>query len=272
MCGRYASSVRDAEVVDLLDVDDVVGEELPPSWNVAPTDDVRVVLERPLRGQDGRGDGGRGQGGRGDDEDPPGPSRQLRTARWGLVPSWSKDPSTGARMINARSETLTERSAFRVAASRRRCLVPADGYYEWQAVPGQRRKTPWFLRDGDGALLTFAGVYELWRDRSRPDDDPARWLWSVAVVTTAAHDALGEIHDRTPLVVPPGARDDWLSTTTTELEEVRALVASLPEPHLVPHVVGPEVGDVRQDGPHLARPRPPGDGSPGGGAATGGPA
>ncbi|GAA2036234.1 SOS response-associated peptidase [Pseudokineococcus marinus] len=259
MCGRYASSVRDAEVVDLLDVDEVVGEELPPSWNVAPTDDVRVVLERPQRDDDGVGAAAA-------------PARQLRTARWGLVPSWSKDLSTGARMINARSETLTERSAFRVAAARRRCLVPADGYYEWQAVPGQRRKTPWFLRDGDGALLTFAGVYELWRDRSRDDDDPGRWVWSVAVVTTAAHDALGEIHDRTPLVVPPGARADWLSTTTTELEEVRELVASLPEPHLVPHVVGPEVGDVRQDGPHLVEPRARDDGEQDSVAGTGGPA
>ena len=239
MCGRYASSVRDAEVVDELTVDDVVGDELPPSWNVAPTDDVRVVVERPAR------DG---------DDGPQAPRRQLRTARWGLVSSWSKDLSTGARMINARSETVTERSAFRTAASRRRCLVPADGYFEWQPAPGQRRKTPWFLRAEDSSLLTFAGLYELWRDPARSDDDPARWVWSVTVVTTAASDALGEIHDRTPLLVPPGARADWLSTATTELEEVRALVASLPEPRLVPHVVDPAVGDVRQDGPHLVEP------------------
>ncbi|MEJ5914034.1 SOS response-associated peptidase [Pseudokineococcus sp. 1T1Z-3] len=243
MCGRYASSVRDAQVVEELDVEDVVGEELAPSWNVAPTDAVRVVVERPPR-----------EGRDGPEEVPRAPRRQLRTARWGLVPSWSKDATGGARMINARSETLTERSAFKAAAGRRRCLVPADGYYEWQAVPGQKRKTPWFLRAEDSSLLTFAGLYELWRDRSRADDDPARWLWSVTVVTTSAHDALGEIHDRTPLLVPADRRADWLCTATTDAEEVRALVASLPEPRLVPHVVGPGVGDVRRDGPELVEP------------------
>jgi putative SOS response-associated peptidase YedK len=261
VCGRYASSVRDAVVVDELAVEEVVGPELPPSWNVAPTDDVRVVVERPPR-----------PGAEAADAADAAPRRQLRTARWGLVPPWSKDPSTGARMINARAETLTERSAFRTAAVRRRCLVPADGYYEWQAPEpgsGTRRKTPWFLRDEGAALLTFAGVYELWRDRSRGDDDPLRWLWSVSVVTTAATDALGAIHDRTPLVVPADARSAWLDTTTTDAEEVRAMVAALPEPHLVPHVVGPEVGNVANDGPHLVEPVGP-DGTEGAAPDAGG--
>ncbi len=125
MCGCYASTTTDRELRSLFDVVESVGPELGPSYNVAPTQDVRVILERAPR------------------EDPEAePVRQLRSSvRWGLVPAWSKDPKVGSRMINARSETVTEKPSFRAAAARRRCIVPADGYYEWQKS-AHRPKTP----------------------------------------------------------------------------------------------------------------------------------
>ncbi len=181
MCGRYASARRDDELAHRFHVSELVGDELGPSWNVAPTQDVRGVLERVEADH---------------------PVRQLRTLRWGLVPSWAKDSKIGSRMINARVETITEKPAFRRAAANRRLIVPMDGYYEWQAPEsGKGRKTPYYLTDPDGAPLAAAGLYELWRDPSKGDDDPGRWLWTLTVITTNATDTLGHIHDRSPLLL-----------------------------------------------------------------------
>lgn len=237
MCGRYANSRGDSELRAEFGVESVVGEQLDPSWNVAPTQQVRAVLDRTPRA-DPEGD----------------PVRQLRSLRWGLVPSWAKDPKIGSRMINARVETVTEKPAFRKAAARRRCLLPADGYYEWEKRAGQSRKVPYFLHGDDDGVLAFAGLYELWRDHTRPDDDPDRWLWSVTVITTAASDALGHIHERTPLVIPPGLREDWLDTGTTDPAQVAHLLAAVPEPRLAPVEVSTAVNTVTIDGPELVVP------------------
>lgn len=233
MCGRYASTRRDDELADQYRVDQILGEAPGPSWNVAPTDPVRIVLERV---EDER------------------PQRQLRTVRWGLVPSWAKDPGVGARMINARVETVTEKPAFRKAAARRRAIVPMDGYFEWQKTPA--RKVPYFLTSAGGEQhgLAAAGLYELWPDPSRPADDPARWLWTVTVITRSATDALGHIHDRTPLLLPPELWDEWLDLGTTSADDVRSLLDAVPEPHLLPREVGPAVGNVRNNGPELVAP------------------
>lgn len=233
MCGRYATTRRDDELADQFRIDQILGEAPGPSWNVAPTDPVRVVLERAEEA---------------------GPQRQLRTVRWGLVPSWAKDPGVGARMINARIETVTEKPAFRKAAAHRRAIVPMDGYFEWQKTPA--RKVPYFLTAADAAQhgLAAAGLYELWPDPSRPADDPARWLWTVTVITRAATDALGHIHDRTPLLLPPALWDEWLDPGTTSVADVRSLLDAVPEPHLVPREVGPAVGNVRNNGPELVVP------------------
>ena len=236
MCGRYASSRGDAELVEAFEVDDVVGEQLPASYNVAPTQPVRAVLERAPR------------------EDPDAaPSRQLRTLRWGLVPAWAKDPSIGSRMINARVETITEKPAFKRAASRRRLLVPADGYYEWERREGQKAKVPHFLHAADGEPLAFAGLYELWPDPARAEDDPDRWLWTLTILTTQASDALGRIHDRTPVVVPPDMRGDWLDPALTDLDLVRQVLDAVPEPHLDTYEVSTAVNSVRNDSPDLLR-------------------
>jgi putative SOS response-associated peptidase YedK len=220
-------------------VDDVIGEEPPPSWNVAPTQDARVVLERAPRGSERGSDG---QDAR----------RMLRSARWGLIPSWAKDVKIGNRLINARSETVTEKPAFKAAAARRRCLIPADGYYEWEKAEG--RKVPYFLHR-DGELLAFAGLYELWPDPQRDEDDPDRWLWSYTVLTSPAADTLGHIHDRSPVVVPPGElRDRWLDPAVTDPDQVRELLASIPEPTLEPREVSSAVNSPRNNGPELVEP------------------
>lgn len=235
VCGRYVSVQSDADLTDEFDVAETIGDELAPSWNVAPTDPVRVVLERHLPGeQDGD------------------PVRQLRTVKWGLLPSWSKARSGGAKMINARSETVTSKPAFKSAAARRRCLVPSLGYYEWQTDGGKR--TPFFLHDAGERTLAMAGLYEIWRDRDLPDDHPDRWVWSCTIITRPATDALGEIHDRCPVLLPADLQQRWLDCTAGDAAVADELLALAPEPHLELREVGPAVGNVRNNGPELIEP------------------
>ena len=220
MCGRYASSRDARDLASAFSVEEPPEQVLPPSWNVAPTDPVYAVLQR-------------------------GDVRALRVLRWGLVPSWAQSAKGAARLINARRETVTSKPAFRAAYARRRCLLPADGYYEWQR--DGTRKQPWFLAPRDGEPLAMAGLYEVWA----PPEGGDR-LWTCTVITTDAADELGHIHDRTPLVVPRDAWDRWLDP---ELEDPG-------EDVLVPGVsgrldawpVGPAVGNVRNNGPELVAP------------------
>ena len=156
MCGRYASSRRPEDLVEEFEVvDSRVPEPLAPDYNVAPTKEVYAVVERPPSKE--AGDAG----------EPP--ERQLRVLKWGLVPSWAKDPSIGNRMINARMETVAEKPAYRRAFAARRCLLPADGYFEWyptdeKTKAGKPKKQPFFIRPKDGGVLAMAGLYEIWRD------------------------------------------------------------------------------------------------------------
>ncbi|NLU82755.1 SOS response-associated peptidase [Rhodococcus sp. HNM0569] len=240
MCGRYASTTTDRELRSVFEVAEVVGETPGPSYNVAPTQPVRVVLDRTPRDRDAA-----------DSEAPDAePVRQLRTMRWGLVPSWAKDVKIGNRLINARSESITDKPAFRRAAVRRRCVVPADGYFEWEKRDGA--KIPYYLH-GDG-VLAMAGLYELWPDPEKDRDDPDRWLWTTTVLTTEATDAAGRIHDRSPLLLPPDFVDHWLDTSLTDPDDVKALLASVPEPHLQPYEVSTAVNSPRNNGPELLDP------------------
>lgn len=235
MCGRYVNIAASGDLVDEFDAEEVVGEDPGPSWNVAPTDAVRVVVQREPR-----------------HADPGHTVRQIRTCRWGLVPSWSRDRKGAARMINARIETVAQKPAFKAAAARRRCLVPALGYYEWQKT--DEGKVPHFLHDPDGHLLAMAGLYELWRDPVLPDDDPDRWLWTCTVITQQATDLLGEIHDRNPVVVPRALRADWLDCSSNDVDTATQLLERLPEARLEPYVVGSAVGNVKNNGPELITP------------------
>lgn len=235
MCGRYSITARASDLVAEFDIGLVV-DETPRSWNVAPTDPVPAVVEREPRG---------------DEPESLHPVRQLRTMRWGLVPSWAKDPKIGSRMINARSETLTEKPSYRSAAARRRCILPAAGFYEWQTESG--KKLPYFLHDPQNPILAFAGLYELWPNPDIDDDDQ-RWLWTCTVITRPATDALGHIHDRTPVIVPPDLRDDWLDCAPGAQGVADELLRAIPDPQLEPYRVSTAVNSVRNDGPQLLEP------------------
>src|SRR5215468_11123440 len=194
MCGRYASARKRIELLEEFSVQrDKVAEPLQPDYNVAPTKPVYAVVDRAATASDDDTGAAAAAGGVGTETGAV--ERELRVMRWGLVPFWAKDVRIGSRMINARAETVAEKPAFRRAFGKRRCLLPADGYYEWQQQPGAA-KQPIYISRSDGRPLAFAGLYELWRDPSVPPDDQDAWLWTSTVITTSAPDELGHIHDR----------------------------------------------------------------------------
>ncbi|WP_435742235.1 SOS response-associated peptidase [Nocardioides sp. SYSU DS0663] len=259
MCGRYASSRRPEELAEEFDVAALrIPEPLEPDFNVAPTKDVYAVVERPPSTREAAersgGTGTEASGGHATGE------RQLRVVRWGLVPSWAKDPAIGNRMINARMETVAEKPAYKRAFAKRRCLLPADGYYEWypteqQTKAGKPVKQPFFIRPKDGGSLAMAGLYEIWRDPERADDDPARFLWSCTVITTDAEDELGRIHDRMPLMVAPDRWSAWLDPTAPRDALLDLLVPAAPGA-LEAYPVSRAVSNVRNNGPELVAPLP----------------
>ncbi|MHA6761089.1 SOS response-associated peptidase [Streptacidiphilus sp. PAMC 29251] len=236
MCGRYVSSRSPLDLATEFRAQppgpDVV---LPPSWNVAPTDLVWGVLERAAK------DGAEPRG------------REVRALRWGLVPSWAKDLSVGARMINARVETVHEKPAYRRAFSSRRCLLPADGFYEWEAVPAGKgtkaRKQPYFIHPADGTAMAMAGLYEFWRDPAGPKDGP--WVVSCTIITTEATDSAGRVHPRMPLTVGTEHYGDWLNPEHTDVDDLRALLQAPAGGELDVRAVSSAVNSVRNDGPEL---------------------
>ena len=289
MCGRFASARKRQELLEEFGVQrDRVAEPLRPDYNVAPTKPVYAVLTR--RPEDGGKEHGTGPDAPGPDA--PGPDaagpdaagekaddgaagpggvRELRVVRWGLVPFWAKDISIGSRLINARAETVASKPAFRRAFARHRCLLPADGFYEWEKSgdPKHPRKQPYFIHREDGGVLAFAGLYELWRDKDRPDDDPGAWLWTATIITTRAEDEVGRIHDRMPMVIEPDRWADWLDPGAASAEALHGLLTPAASAHLTSHPVSTQVNSVRNNGPGLIEPME-GDsepaGSPQGGA------
>ena len=257
MCGRYASSSRPQDLVEEFEVDeDRTGQasrsilatpQTPPAgqpdFNVAPTKQAPVVLTRAVRG----------------DADAA-PERQLRLLTWGLVPSWSADVKVGLRLTNARSESLLGKSSFARAAAVRRCLVPADGWYEWQASPtaldskGKPRKQPFFIRRSDGEQLAMAGLYEFWRDKALAEDDPDAWLTTYAIVTTAAESGLDRIHDRQPLVLERADWDDWLDPAQNDLSVVKSHLEFSEPGRFDAYPVGTAVNSSRNNGEQLLLP------------------
>ncbi|MGH3373036.1 MAG: SOS response-associated peptidase [Nocardioidaceae bacterium] len=192
---------------------------------------------------------------------------RLEMFHWGLIPSWAKDPSIGNRMINARVETVAEKPAYRKAFASRRCLLPADGYYEWyvleeeQPTEGSRkpkpRKQPFYIHPADGSVMAMAGLYEIWRDPTRAEDDPERFRWTCTVLTTSAQDELGRIHDRMPLLVDRGNYAAWLDPTTSDKDRLDALLVPAAPGRLEAYPVSTLVSNVRNNGPELVEPLPP---------------
>ena len=240
MCGRYAVSHSADELAEEFGVDRIdVRDRLEPDWNVAPTKDVYAVLTRRRR----------------DAPDDP-PERRLRVLRWGLVPSWAKDPAMGSRLINARVETAHEKPAFRRAFALRRCLLPADGFYEWYGeVKG--KKQPFFIHPRDGGVMAMAGLYEIWRDPTvADDDDPAAFRWTSVVLTTTAEDDIGQIHDRAPMIVRPEDWAVWLDPGTEDVGALRRLLVPAAPGLLEAYPVSTEVNKVDNNGPQLVEPLP----------------
>lgn len=226
--------------MDLFEVDRWSPEQaLAPNYNVAPTDDVWAVLEAA-------------------DRETGAVERRLRPLRWGLVPFWAKSLSVGAKMINARMETVHEKPAYRRAFVKRRCLLPADGFYEWQTVPatGTRKayKQPYFITPQDGQVMALAGLYEIWRDPERDEDDPQAWWTTCTVITTDATDAAGRVHPRMPLTIAPDDQAAWLDPAHHEPDELRALLTSPGGGDLDARAVSTAVNNVRNNGPHLLEP------------------
>jgi len=204
MCGRYVSTKASKDLLHEFDaVDATGGETIQPDYNVAPTRSVRTVVNRPPREENDEGRLAESK----DAET----VRQLRLAHWGLIPSWAKDASVGYKMINARAETIAEKPAFKRAFAKRRCLVPADGWYEWLKdvdADGKPTKQPYLMIPQDGHSLAFAGLYEFWRPKDADDDVPL--TMSVTILTVPSQGVLTEIHDRMPLLVPKGDWQRWL--------------------------------------------------------------
>jgi putative SOS response-associated peptidase YedK len=238
MCGRFAQPRSADELARLFGaqaVTDLAGER----FNVAPTDPVAAVVEH-------HGD------------------RQLDVFRWGLVPVYAGDPRDGARMINARAETIESSPVYRTAFRRWRCIIPADAFYEWRRHPladgetaGRRGSSdPFAIQRRDGAPLALAGLWAVWRN-----PQTAERLFSCTIVTTAANDLLAPLHARMPVILDPGDWSAWLAETT-DLADLRPLLAPAPNDLLEAYPVSNAVNDVRRNGPELLQPIGPPEAAP----------
>lgn len=258
MCGRYATTRNATDLSALFESYDETRDGLRADYNVAPTDPVPVIRMAPppedgppagpvARAGSAAPTGSAAQAGGparhpGEEGGTPEEVRTLSAARWGLVPHWARDARSGARMINARAETVATTRAYAPSFARRRCLVPADGWYEWLRRDGAP-KQPYFMTRADGGVLAFAGIWSIWSGGGEP-------LLTCSVITTAARGDLALVHDRMPLLLPPRRWTAWLAgggdpadLLAPPAEETLAAIEIRP--------VGRAVGDVRNDGPEL---------------------
>ncbi len=218
MCGRYTLSTPVGVLAEEFGLAGPL-PELQPSYNVAPTQEVPAVLA---------GGGG----------------RRLELLKWGLIPSWANDPGIGARMINARSETVAEKPSFRRAFKDRRCLIPADGFYEWQRTNGG--KQPYYFRMKSGRPFAFAGLWESWNGGEE--------IHSCTILTTDANDLLGEIHHRMPVILPHEDYELWLDPAVREPEELLPLLAPYPADDMEAYPVSRMVNSPSNDDPGCIEP------------------
>ena len=225
MCGRIALFTPPAHLARFLDAALAAGLELdaPPSWNVGPQRTLFAASEYAG-------------------------VRVLNPYRWGLVPSWAKDPTIGNKLFNARGETIAEKPSFRTAFAKRPCVIPVDGFYEWDHRPGRHRE-PYYFTRRDEDLLLLAGLYEHWRN---PND--GEWIATCTVVTTTPNADVEEIHDRMPVVLSLDDVEPWLNVADYEPAERLALVRPAPEGTLTHYEVAKAIGSVKNDGPHLIEP------------------
>jgi len=223
MCGRFT----------LFEADKVLSREfgvsgippLSPRYNIAPSQPVAVVRTASA-----------------------GNRRELALLRWGLIPSWSKDPAIGNRLINARAETVREKPSFRNAFRRHRCLIPANGFYEWQRQ--ERGKQPYFVRMNDGRLFAFAGLWDRWES---PDKGV---IETCTILTTASNAVLSSIHDRMPVILPPGEYDRWLDPALLDTDSLATLLVPFPTENMLAFPVSPRVNTPTVDDKECMAPLP----------------
>lgn len=232
MCGRYSLSRPTAALASLFDAREAPGlcDRYTPSFNIAPTREV-VGLAAPRRGE-----------------------RVLDLYRWGLVPSWVRDPTVGSHPFNARAEGLATTHSFRDAFKTRRLALLADGFFEWREAECGRRRQPVFFQRADGAPLALAGVWESWRD---PNPDRGGQLLTCSMITTVAGPDVAGVHDRMPVILEPEALEIWLDPATGNTDDLEALLRPALASVLGHHYVDPRVGDVRNDGSDLVAPVAP---------------
>ena len=219
MCGRFTLTTPSAVLAEAFGLPEP--PDLPPRYNIAPTQLVAAV-----RAPEGR--------------------RELVSLRWGLIPSWAKDPTIGNSLINARGETVASKPSFRAAFKQRRCLVPADGFYEWKR--SGKTKQPHYIRRPDGAPFAIAGLWERWRG------DGGEPVESLTLITTAPNSVLEPIHNRMPVILDPGDHDLWLDPDQRDAGPLQALIRPALDRDLEAYPVSTRVNNPRLDSPELIRP------------------
>jgi len=233
MCGRYALYTPIEAVARLFGVDEVHVHDIAPRYNIAPTQEVPIVRRSPFPAADAA-------------QARAAPPLELALARWGLVPFWAKDPAIGNRMINARGETVAAKPAFRAAFRKRRCLVPADGFFEWQKTGDG--KQPWYIRDAGGEPMALAGLWELW-----DPPDGGEPLASCTIITTGANELMRPLHERMPVVLDEAGREAWLDPAA-ESKQLEALLAPAPDGILEAWPVSRRVNSPFNEDPSLVEP------------------
>ena len=224
MCGRFTLTWEQKEKLAAelgVNPEEINDAEYRPRWNIAPTDPHWVVRTRYEE-------------------------RTIMSAKWGLVNVWAKDAKRAAKQINARAETLHSSNAFREAFEKRRCIVPADGFYEWEGA-GPTRRPIWFHRE-DGGLLYLAGLYESWQPQ------PEQWQRTFTIVTTEPNTLLAPIHNRMPVVLPEDAVDAWLDPQEQDFEKLKQLLRPVSDDYLVARRVSQRANSVKNDDPSLIEP------------------
>jgi putative SOS response-associated peptidase YedK len=223
VCGRYRLTTKAEELALRYHARVAEACEAPVSWNITPGQEVLTLRFNPDRSE-----------------------RSLDALRWGLIPHWAKDPKVGHRLVNARAETVDKTPSYRQAFAKRRCLIPADGFYEWQKPgDGKGPRLPWYFAPRVGSLLALGGLWERWR---HPD---GAWLLTCTIVTTRANELMAPVHDRMPVIVAEEDFATWLERRPLDREEAGYLLAPAPEKILVGRRVSNAVSNVRNEGPEL---------------------
>jgi putative SOS response-associated peptidase YedK len=224
MCGRYTRTTSLKELAEIFGVSNVPETEERPRYNIAPTQTIAAVRQSQEEG-----------------------GRAFARMRWGLIPNWAKDAAIGAKMCNARAETVTEKPSFREPFKRRRCLIPADGFYEWQRQGG--RKQPFLFRMKDGRPFAFAGLWDVWGDGEGEDVE------TCTILTTEANELLAPVHDRMPVILDASSYRLWLDPSVSKPDVLLPLLAPFPSERMATYPVSTLVNNVSNDAPSCIEPK-----------------